>query len=380
MHFSFLKTDLLRLEAEYLISNYIQSLRIEKKNLIYNIPELPGVYLMKNIEKEVIYIGKSKNIRKRLQSYFTKSNQDNKKIMKMIAQVESIDYIVTGTELEALLLESKLIKEKLPLYNKQLKNYNAYGYIKITKNETYPRLSKVQNLKDDGNIYYGPYSNYHEIELVIDALCISSGIRRCHENSMALKSCVYHEIGDCLSPCIDESCKEKYDDAIKQIKLFLEGESKVPIWALERKRDDYASNLRFEKAGDIQKKIDCLKKFYNYCTSYIYDIEQRNMVLFLPSTSKQTMAILVIIHGRIWKIYHHNINELKVNLIQGIDEIIQAGMMKTNPWTSKIDVDEIIIIGRWLKENHDYPYKIKLGKNLASFEQNFSDMLEMINT
>ncbi|MDF2546983.1 MAG: polymerase epsilon subunit [Anaerosolibacter sp.] len=378
MHFSYFRTEALQLEIQYLTSHYVQSLSVEKKNLMQDIPELPGVYFMKNAEEEVIYIGKSKNIRKRLQSYFIKSNQNNKKIMKMIVQVKKIDYVITGTELEALLLESKLIKEKLPIYNKQLKNYNSYGYIKITQNEIYPRLSSVQYLKDDGDIYYGPYSNYREIELIIDALCVSVGIRRCHENSNALKSCIYHEIGDCLSPCNTENCKTRYDEAVNQIKLFLDGQSKEPIRALEHKRDDYVSNLRFEKAGETQKHIDCLRKFYNYCTSYIYNIEKRNMILFLPSTSEHTIAILLILHGRIWKNYHYDINVLNESTVQAIKEVIRSGMPETYIWTTKKDVDEIIIIGRWLKENQDYPYIIPLGKNLEYADQDFTDILAML--
>lgn len=378
MYFSYLKTDTSKIEMEFLMNHYVQSVRIEKKELMLNIPELPGVYLMKNAEEEIIYIGKSKNIRKRVQSYFTQSKQHSKKVMKMVVQVKKIDYIVTGTELEALLLESKLIKEKLPLYNKQLRNYKSYGYIKITQSEEYPRLVPEQHLKDDGEVYYGPYSNSQELEFIIDALRESFGLRRCHENSGTLKSCIYHQIGDCLSPCVDLGCKKRYDEAVRHIRLFLEGQSKAPIELLENKRDTCCENLRFEKAKELQSKIDCLKKFYNYCTNYMYDIEKRNIILFLPSVSENSITILLILRGRVWNTYHYEIDELKEKDIPIIAEDIHSGFIKTDHWVSKKDVDEIMIIGRWLRENQDYPYSIILEQGLKYFDRDFSNVLAML--
>ncbi len=375
MHYNHFKADTSKIEMEYLMNHYAQSVRIEKRELTENMPDLPGVYLMKNMGGEIIYIGKSKNLRKRVQSYFVQSTQHSRKVMKMVCQVKKINYIVTGTELEALLLESKLIKEKLPQYNKQLRNYKSYGYIKITQGESYPRLVGVHQLIDDGDLYYGPYSNYREIQSIIDALRTSVGLRQCNENSNALKPCLYHQIGDCISPCVALNCQQQYDEAVHSIRLFLEGKSEEVIQVLEGKRDRHCEHLRFEKAGELQQKVDCLKRFYNYCKNYIYAIEKRNVVLLLPARTGSSVTVLAILRGRVWNTYHYLLEDLKERAIEVIRDKIALGLMPTDQSVGKKDVDEIMIIGRWLRENQDYPFLFVIEESLNDFERDFSNNL-----
>ncbi|MGA9231962.1 MAG: GIY-YIG nuclease family protein, partial [Exiguobacterium oxidotolerans] len=185
------------------------------------LPDEPGCYLHKNEFGEVIYVGKAKNLKNRVRSYFTGAH--DLKTERLVADIRDFEYIITGSELEALLLEMTLIKKHDPKYNIMLKDDKSYPYLKIT-NETYPRLITTRKLKKDGGHYFGPYPNAYaanETKRLLDRLY---PLRKCQP--MPKKLCLYYHIGQCLGPCEIQGLETEQKELVSEIRRFLSGETK----------------------------------------------------------------------------------------------------------------------------------------------------------
>ena len=189
------------------------------KDQAHKLPENPGVYMMKNTDDTVIYVGKAKNLKRRVSSYFL-PNRDAK-TTALVAKIDHIDYIITGNEYEALVLENNLIKKYNPHYNILLKDGKSYPLIKIT-NEEYPRVYKTRRILPDGASYYGPFPKVKQLEDYVELIRSTYHLRLC---SGVLKKrdkpCLYYHIHKCLGPCIGNANKKEYSEEVAEIKEFL---------------------------------------------------------------------------------------------------------------------------------------------------------------
>ncbi|MCH4895308.1 excinuclease ABC subunit C [Marinilabiliaceae bacterium JC040] len=235
-------------------------------NILLSLPEEPGVYQYFNVHNEIIYIGKAKNLRKRINSYF-KKNHESPKTRILVRNISDIKFILVDSEHDALLLENNLIKKYKPRYNILLKDDKTYPWICI-KREAYPRVFVTRKIVNDGSEYYGPYTSVYLANILIELFKSIYKLRTCklnlNEDSILkrkYKVCLEYHIGNCLAPCIGNISEEIYLHQIKEIRSILKGNiSKVNEY-MKSKMKEYAENLEFEEAHEIKMKLQKLEDF-----------------------------------------------------------------------------------------------------------------------
>ena len=219
-----------------------------------------GVYLWRNNQKTVIYVGKAKNLKNRLSSYF--SGEKALKTQLLISNAVSIEYITTANEYEAFILENNLIKKHSPKYNIQLKDGKSYPVLKIT-NEEFPRVLKIRQVKKDGSQFFGPYPDATALESFIEAIYKIYPLRHCRTFKKKNSPCMYYHIGRCKAPCCGKIDKRTYSEFIEEIKSLLEGKGDESISKLTEMMKAAASELNFEKAARIRDGIKALTVMQN---------------------------------------------------------------------------------------------------------------------
>ncbi|MCC7665655.1 excinuclease ABC subunit UvrC [Liquorilactobacillus satsumensis] len=220
------------------------------ENKLKLLPDLPGCYLMKDLNSKIIYVGKAKNLKNRVRSYFKSAHVG--KTAKLVSEIRDFETIITSTDKEAFLLEITLIQKHSPYYNIRLKRGTGYPYIKIT-NEKDPQLKIVSQIKKDGGSYFGPYPNVYAAEETIQLLQKVYPLRRC--NGYQKRPCLYYHMGQCLGACFKEVPQEKYQRQIRKIKSFLNGNVGHIKRTLEAKMSDASAKLEFERAAEVRDQI-----------------------------------------------------------------------------------------------------------------------------
>lgn len=228
------------------------------------LPASPGVYIMKDKFGNVIYVGKAVSLKNRVRQYFQSSKNHSDKVKSMVKNIFSFEYIMTDSELEALILECNLIKKYKPKYNILLRDDKTYPYIKVTVNEDYPRVLKVRRILKDKAKYFGPYSNVSAVNDTIDIIRNIYPIRTCNiDMDKAIKSgmrpCLNYHIKKCIGPCTGMVSKKEYMDMIDEILLFLSGKEDKLVGVLEEKMKAASMVLDFEEAASYRDKISSLK-------------------------------------------------------------------------------------------------------------------------
>ncbi len=234
----------------------------EHKEKLKLVPKKPGVYLMKNQDDRVIYVGKAKALHNRLSQYFIGTPKDTK-TMQMVAHVDHFDYIITASEKDALLLENNLIKKYKPKYNILLKDDKTYPFIKINRNEKFPYLSLARKVQKDSGQYYGPYLNAQVVNEVIDLVSKEYGIRSCQSNLSKEKKrpCLNYHIGYCTAPCSGQISEEEYRKRLQQATHALDNGLRTILPRLKKKMEDCAEALDFEGAAKFRDSIRLVEKF-----------------------------------------------------------------------------------------------------------------------
>lgn len=229
-----------------------------------SLPASPGVYIMKDKYGNVIYVGKAVSLKNRVRQYFQSSKNHSDKVRSMVKNISSFEYIMTDSELEALILECNLIKKYKPKYNILLRDDKTYPYIKVTVNEDYPRVLKVRRILKDKAKYFGPYSNVSAVNDTIDIIRNIYPIRTCNIDMdkairTGMRPCLNYHIKKCIGPCTGMVSREEYMDMIDEILLFLSGREDKLVGILEEKMKVASQNLYFEEAASYRDKINSLK-------------------------------------------------------------------------------------------------------------------------
>lgn len=234
----------------------IENLKKRSKQL----PTLPGVYLMKKGEEEVLYVGKAKSLRPRVSSYF-KDRSYSLKNQFLIQQMESIDYIVTENEVEAFLLESSLIKKHRPRYNIRLKDDKAYPYIRLSVQDDFPRFYFERRVKDSQSLYFGPYTEGWTVRALLDFLNQHFHLRDCSNSEFKSRRrpCLSWEMGICPAPCVQKITKKEYQKNCKKALAFLQGKSKNLAKKIQSQMKGYSSKLRFEEAARLRDRLRAIE-------------------------------------------------------------------------------------------------------------------------
>ncbi len=226
-----------------------------------SIPSNPGVYFFKNARQKVLYVGKAKNLKNRLRSYFQRSSRLDSRKTAMMRDVDDLAYIVTGNELEAFVLEANLIKQYKPRFNIILRDDKNYPYLKLTVNEEWPRLEVVRRVKKDGALYFGPYVPAGSMWETLAFIRRNFQIRDCnYALDKPKRPCIQYQMDRCLAPCAGRISKEEYLKLIDEIKMFLSGGKKDLIDGLEKKMLKLSEEMRFEEAAGIRDKIRAIEK------------------------------------------------------------------------------------------------------------------------
>ncbi|MFP4016098.1 MAG: excinuclease ABC subunit UvrC [Halanaerobiales bacterium] len=270
---------------------------------IKQLPDRPGVYLMKDELEDIIYVGKAKSLRKRVRSYFRKGNHTYKTKI-LVSHIKDFDYIVTDTEVEAYILEANLIKKYQPIYNIRLKDDKTYPYIKITMNEDFPRIYKTRILKNDGAEYYGPFTNVDDLNKILDVLKKLYSLRSCRKDIKAGqvedRPCLNYHIAKCTGPCVGAISKEEYRGMIKQLSLFLSGHQDKLIKGIEKEMYLAADKKNFEKAAHLRDSIEAIKRLsVQQKVMYGKNINQDILAVAVSEEEQACVQLLIIRNGRL---------------------------------------------------------------------------------
>ena len=227
------------------------------------LPASPGVYLMHDASEEIIYVGKAISLKNRVRQYFQASRKRTAKIDQMVSHISYFEYIVTDSELEALILECNLIKEHRPRYNTMLKDDKTYPYIKVTVGEDYPRILFSRDMKKDKSRYFGPYTSAGAVKDTIELLRKIYHIRTCNRSLPKEigngRACLNYHIGQCDAPCMGYIGKEEYGKQVEQALRFLGGAYSDVIKMLEKKMYDASHDMNYEKAAEYRDLITSVK-------------------------------------------------------------------------------------------------------------------------
>jgi len=235
------------------------------KSKINKLPETSGVYFFKDKANKIIYVGKANSLKSRVSSYFSNSFQQSLKINKMVKEIVDVEYIPTSSEVEALILESKMIKNKNPYYNTQFKDDKSYPYIRITLGEDFPQIffyrKTNQKKKEDKAIYFGPFVDADATREVIKLVRQIFKIRGCRRKDLKkTRICLDYQIGLCSAPCANMVDKTEYRKRVKEICLFLEGKQKRLLHKLYQEMKEVSNHLEYEKAAKIRDKIKSIEE------------------------------------------------------------------------------------------------------------------------
>ena len=267
-----------------------------------HLPDLPGIYLFKDDQESVIYIGKSKSIRNRVRSYFHGSAKHNLRIKLMVSRIHDFSLIVTDTEAEALILEEQLIKRHHPRYNVALKDGKSYPYCKLTVGEMYPRLVLVREKIDSISEYYGPYTSVKDARQVLKAVMTYFPLRTSKmllDGKKTYRPCLNFQMKRCLAPCQGDVSVEDYEKIVRQVRLFLKGRDQELLQELEKRMKQSSKKLEFEKSAQYRDQIQAMRRIF--ARQMVLDVQGKDQDVFnLYRESDSTgVQVLFIRNGRL---------------------------------------------------------------------------------
>ena len=270
------------------------------KQTLKLLPSLPGCYIYYNKDNEVIYVGKAKILKRRVMSYFNRKH-DSIKVNILVSQIERLEYIITNTEVEALILENHLIKKHKPKYNILLKDDKKYPYFLIT-DEDFPRISIVRkkNMNPEKGRYYGPYTDIRAMHATLDFLKKLFPLKQCKTPKFKDRPCLYYQIGRCLAPCQNLVTPEEYQNVVKQAEMFLSGKQTELMKHLKEQMQKYSDSLQFEKAARLRDSYNDLQKTLEK-QKVVYENTKLNedVISLLSDDGIFAIVILMIREGRL---------------------------------------------------------------------------------
>jgi len=270
------------------------------KQTLKLLPELPGCYLYYNDKNEIIYVGKAKNLKRRVKSYFNKT-PDSPKLIALVPKIEKLEYIITNTEVEALILENNLIKKHKPRYNVLLKDDKKYPYFLIT-NEDYPRIliERKKNMNPLKGRYYGPYTDIRAMYATLDFIKKIFPLKKCKQPKFKSRPCLYYHIGKCMAPCQKMVSKEEYQNIVRQAELFLSGKSNELIEKIKEQMNEYSERQEYEKAARLRDSYQDLEKTLER-QKVVYENTKLNedVISLLQADGIFAITVLMIREGRL---------------------------------------------------------------------------------
>ena len=268
----------------------------EKLNTL---PKTPGVYLMKNKEGKVIYVGKAVALKNRVSSYFNGSRKD-RKTQALVAEIDDFDYILTQTEIEALILEANMIKRYSPYFNILLRDDKHYPYIRIDFNEKFPRVSVTRRVSNDGAKYFGPYIASHILHEMLDTVSKTFPVRMCKRDlSKKSRPCINYEMGRCLAPCAGKVSEYDYKRMVGEIADFLSGKYKGLEKQLKEDMQQASDNMEYEKAAQIRDSINSLHRLFEKQKAGFPDLNDKDIFAVYEQGSEAVVQAFFVRKGEL---------------------------------------------------------------------------------
>jgi len=262
-------------------------------------PRKPGVYLFKDRSGKALYIGKAKDLQKRLSSYLRAGKDQAFKSWLILKNAHSLDHIITATEKEALILEGNLIKKHRPRYNVKIKDDSNYPFLKLDITNKYPRLSIVRRMKSDGALYYGPFTSTSAVRSTLRLMGPLFPLRKCKTNELPKRSrpCLNFQLGRCLAPCCEHVSPEEYQEIVDQVNLFLEGRNRELISRLRGMMQRASRDLDFEKAARLRDQIKAVEKTIERQTIVSSGMKDQDVIGLSRSGTEAVIVILLVRGG-----------------------------------------------------------------------------------
>lgn len=325
---------------------------MDLKEKIESLPKTPGIYMMKDKYGDIIYVGKSKKLKERVKSYFVNSKNHSRKVKRMVNNICDIDFILTDTELDALLLECEMIKKIRPMYNKLMKNHENYSYIKINKNIDYPYLQVVKEI-DDNSEYFGPYTMDKKLDEIVKIISREYKLRTCK----LMNKCIKYDLNQCIGPCRNVISKEKYNNIIESIINDLNNSSENLIKILSEKMQEEINKLDFEKAKAINEDITLLKCL-SYKQNIINNVNENKPILAWINLDNKKIKIYLIKGAKLLKSKTINIEDFEINnLINTVNNKELKEESNSDEVVDKYYIDFANIVYSYIKSNKDINYK-----------------------
>lgn len=323
------------------------------------LPETPGVYLMHNNQDTIIYIGKAINLKNRVRQYFQSSKNHSAKIKQMVTNIAYFEYIMTDSELEALVLESNLIKEHRPKYNTMLKDDKSYPFIKVTVNETYPRVLFSRDMKHNASKYFGPYTSAFAVKDTIELLCKLYKIRTCNRNlpkdEGKERACLNYHIGQCSAPCQGYCSPEEYKKSITQVIRFLNGEYSQIMNDLTEQMKQAADKMEYEEAAGYRDLLMSVKQIAQKQKITSDDHTDTDVIACANDGVDSVIQVFFIRQGKLLGREHFHMNvatgdSKKEILSQFVKQYYGGTPYIPNSILLQEQIDDETIISEWLTQ------------------------------
>lgn len=335
------------------------------------LPSQPGVYLMHDAKDEIIYVGKAVSLKNRVRQYFQSSRNKSAKIEQMVSRIARFEYIVTDSEMEALVLECNLIKEHQPRYNTMLKDDKAYPYIKVTVGEDFPRVMLARTMKKDKNRYFGPYTSAGAVKDTIDLIHKLYKIRTCSRNlprdTGKERPCLNYHIKQCDAPCQGYISKEEYGENIRQVLEFLNGRYDGVLKNLEEKMKAASDAMDFEKAIEYRDLLSSVKKVAQKQKITSSNMEDRDIIAMARDDMDAVVQVFFVREGKLIGRDHFRMSvataETKGQILSSFVKQFYAGtpFLPKELWV-QYELEDMELIGQWLSARKGQKVRITVPK------------------
>ena len=321
------------------------------------IPHLPGCYLMRDARDTIIYVGKAKDLRNRVGSYYSQGLGETKKpgLLESIARIETI---IVGSELEALLLESQLIRRYMPRYNVQGRRYEQYPYIKVELADAWPRVRRTRRRADDGAAYFGPFRNPRAVRRALETITDILPIRTCRPRARTPEArwapCMRLTLGQCLGPCVGKATQGEYGALITDLLRFLSGDAQVMIDRVQAQRTALQERGYSAKAAQLEGAQRTLTTIAREGALITTAAQTDDLILVLPAIEDDAVEVLLLIRGRLWARTHVERGEGTTEVAARLHRSWSRAHAETLPPTDHESIDETALLGGWLRRRaHD---------------------------
>ena len=341
------------------------------KEELKKLPESPGVYIMHNAADEIIYVGKAVILKNRVRQYFQNSKKHSPKIEKMVSQVEYFEYIITDSEIEALVLECNLIKEHRPKYNTMLKDDKTYPYIKVTLEEEYPRIMLSRKIRRDKSKYFGPYISAVAVKDTIELMQKLYHIRTCHRvlprDIGKERPCLYYHIKQCKAPCQGLISKEEYKKEVDKMVSFLQGNHKEVEEILTQKMMEASAQMEFEQAMQYRDLIKSIKQLEEKQKLNQTDREEQDIIAIAMARREAVVSVFFIRDGKLLGRDHFHMTGIEENneaevMLQFVKQFYAGTPYIPKEILLEYELEEKELLEQWLSAKKEQKVRILTPK------------------